>query len=363
MPGPRAISRATAIEKRILRILITGVTGFIGSHLAEHLIAEGHYVRGLARQPERARWLARQGVDIVRGELLDCASLKQTVLGCDTIVHAAAWTGGPGVSSREAWATNVAATRHLLQIAQRHDVQRFLYFSSVAVYGLNSSPMIDETAPTPPVGQLYPDSKIAAEAMVRDAQSTALSTTIIRPASTYGPRGSAWSIGPVQQIQRGRLVLLGSDQGLVNPGYIDNLVGGILLALRSPQAGGETFNLCDGIVVTYRDFYLRYAAMLGQDRLPALPAGLARLAVSAPGRWLRRRLGRSVPGPWSYHFRFNPSRFSIEKARRLLGYQPQIDFAEGMRRTEAWLHQAGYLDDPMSPSSPDRPRRFENPEL
>jgi nucleoside-diphosphate-sugar epimerase len=330
--------------------LITGVTGFIGSHLAEHLVAQGHDVRGLARQPEHVRWLAEQGTDIVQGDLLDRASLKQAVSGCDAIVHAGAWTGGPGVSSREAWATNVAATRHLLQIARRQDVQRFVYFSSVAVYGLNSSPIINETAPTPPVGQLYPDSKIAAETLVRDAQDKTLSTTIIRPASTYGPRSSAWSIGPIQQIQRGQLVLLGSDQGLVNPGYIDNLVEGTVLALQSPRADGETFNLCDGTVVTYRDFYLRYAAMLGQDHLPTLPAGLARLAVSAPGQWLRRRLGRSVPGRWSYHFRFNPSQFSIEKARCLLGYRPQVDLAEGMRRTEAWLRQAGYLGDPPFPS-------------
>lgn len=307
-------------------------------------------MRGLARQPDNASRLAGQGVDIVQGDLLYGASLEQAVEGCDAILHAAAWTGGPGVGGAAGWTTNVAATRHLLQLARRQGTQRFIYFSSVAVYGLNSSPVIDETAPTPPVGQLYPDSKIAAEAMVRDAQSQGLSTTIIRPASTYGPRGFAWSISPIQQIQRGRLVLLGSDQGLVNPGYIDNLVEGTLLALSGPQADGETFNLCDGIVVTYRDFYLRYAAMLGKDRLPTIPPALARLAVSAPGQWLRRRLGRSVPGRWSYHFRFNPSRFSIDKASRLLGYQPQVDFDEGMRRTEAWLRQTGYLDDPALPS-------------
>jgi len=317
--------------------LITGVTGFMGSHLAERLLAEGVAVRGLARRPASAAFLARQGAEIVPGDLAERVGLEEAVRDCQAVLHTAAWTGGPDAGERQAWTINVAATGWLLQAAQNAGVQRFVYFSSVAVYGLNAAPLIDESAPTPPVGQLYPDSKIAAETLVAAAQADGLPTTIIRPASTYGPRGTAWTTGPVEQIQAGRLVLLGEDRGLVNPGYIDNVVDGVLLALRSPAAVGETFNLCDGTAITYREFYGRYAAMLGRERLPVYPAWLARGAVSPPGRWLRRLLGRPAPGPWSYHFRFNPSRFSIAKAQRVLGYAPAVDLDEGMRRTEQWL--------------------------
>lgn len=329
-----------------MRVLITGVTGFMGSHLAERLLAEGVAVRGLARRPASAAFLARQGAEIVPGDLAERAGLEEAVRDCQAVLHTAAWTGGPDAGERQAWTINVAATGWLLQAAQNAGVQRFIYFSSVAVYGLNSAPLIDESAPTPPVGQLYPDSKIAAETLVAAAQADGLPTTVIRPASTYGPRGTAWSIGPVEQIKAGRLVLLGEDRGLVNPGYIDNVVDGVLLALRSPAAVGETFNLCDGTAITYREFYGRYAAMLGRERLPVYPAWLARGAVSPPGRWLRRLLGRPVPGPWSYHFRFNPSRFSIAKAQRLLGYAPAIDLDEGMRRTEQWLRARLALAEP-----------------
>lgn len=326
-----------------MRVLITGVTGFIGGHLAERLLAQGAAVRGLARRPADAAWLAGQGAEIVAGDLLDRASLAGAVQGCDMVLHVAAWTGGPGLSEQQAWIANVAATGWLLHAAQNAGVQRFIYFSSVAVYGLNAAPVIDETAPTPPVGQLYPDSKIAAETLVAAAQADGLATTIVRPASTYGPRGGAWTVGPVEQIKAGRLVLLGRDEGLVNTGYIDNVVDGVLLALRSPAAIGETFNLCDGTAITYREFYGRYAAMLGQERLPVYPAWLARGAVSPPGRWLRRLLGKSAPGPWSFHFRFNPSRFSIAKAQRVLGYAPAITFEQGMAHTERWLREQSYL--------------------
>ncbi len=326
-----------------MRALITGVTGFIGSHLAERLLAEGVVVRGLARRPAEAAWLAQQGAEIVQADLAQRAGLHEAIQGCDAVLHSAAWTGGPEIDQRTAWTINVAATGWLLQAAQDAGVQRFVYFSSVAVYGLNPAAVIDESAPTPPVGQLYPDSKIAAETLVRAAQADGLPATIIRPASTYGPRGAAWTVGPVEQIKAGRLVLLGEDRGLVNTGYIDNVVDGVLLALHSPAAIGETFNLCDGTAITYREFYGRYAAMLGRQRLPVYPAWLARGAVSPPGRWLRRLLGKPVPGPWSYHFRFNPSRFSIAKAQRRLGYAPAIGLDEGMQRTEQWLRAQGTI--------------------
>lgn len=336
-----------------MQILLTGITGFIGGHLAQRLLAAGYQVRGLARAPQQAAWLAHPRLEIAPADLQAPASLAHVAEGCDAVLHTAAWTGGPGLSDAAAWTVNVAATGWLLRAAQQAGVRRFLYFSSVAVYGVNHSAVIDERAPTPPVGQLYPDSKIAAEALVAAAQAEGLSTTVIRPACTYGPRGGAWTLGPLQQIKSGRLVLLGQDRGLVNTGYIDNVVDGVLLALDSSAAVGETFNLCDGHTVTYRDFYLRYAAMLGRSSLPQYPAWLARGAVSAPGQWARRVLGKPVPGPWSYHFRFNPSRFSVAKAQRVLGYVPAVSYDEGMARTERWLREQGYL--------PDRPASWRSP--
>jgi 2-alkyl-3-oxoalkanoate reductase len=321
-------------------VFITGVNGFIAGHLAERLRAAGVPVCGLARRPEAAAWLAAQGVEVYAGDLLDFAALTAALEGCRTVVHAAAWTGGPDLGAERAWQTNVTGTAHMLAAARAARVERFVYISSVAVYGLNRAPLIDESMPTLPVGQLYPDSKITAEAEVRAA---GLPYVIVRPASTYGPRGDAWTLGPIEEMRRGRLVLLGQDRGLVTPGYIDNVVDGILLTLGNPAALGETFNLCDDRAVTFREFYLAYARMLHRDRLPAVPGWLARLSRTAPADWVRRLLGRPPIGPWSLHFRLNPSQFSIERANRLLGYRPAVDFAEGMRRTEIWLRQAGYL--------------------
>jgi 2-alkyl-3-oxoalkanoate reductase len=321
-------------------VCITGVNGFIAGHLAERLAGQGVAVRGVARRPQAAGWLADQGIEVVAGDLLDAAILQDALAGCRLVVHAAAWTGGSELAPVDAWRTNVEGTANVLAAARAAGVERFVYVSSVAVYGLNRAPLVDESQPTLPVGQLYPDSKITAESEVRAA---GLPYVIVRPASTYGPRGSAWTLGPLDQIRRGRLVLLGADRGLVTPGFIDNVVDGLLLALGHPAAVGQTFNLCDDTAVTYRQFYLAYARMLGRPSLPAVPGWSARLSRSAPAGWARRLLGRQAIGPWTLHFRLNPSQFSIEHARRLLGYRPAVDFDEGMHRTQAWLKAAGYI--------------------
>jgi nucleoside-diphosphate-sugar epimerase len=121
------------------------------------------------------------------------------------------------------------------------------------------------------------------------------------------------------------------------------VVDGLWLTLTHPAAVGEAFNLCDDRAVTYREFYLAYARMLGRASLPTAPAWLALLARTAPANLLRRWRGRPPIGPWALHLRRNPSQFSVAKAQRLLGYTVQVDFAEGMRRTEAWLRAAGRL--------------------
>jgi nucleoside-diphosphate-sugar epimerase len=326
-------------------VLLTGVTGFIAGHLAERLLAEGISVRGTARRLSQTFEVSETskvspGFAVVQADLLDPPSLTRAAAGSCTIVHAAAWTGGPELLPEAGYRVNVEGTRNVLASAQAAGIERFVYVSSVAVYGLNRAPLVDESMPTPPVGQAYSDSKIAAEKLVRDS---GLPYVIIRPASTYGPRGTAWTIGPIESIKQGRLVLLGRDTGLVTPGYIDNVVDGLMLALSRSAALGQAFNLCDDRAVTFREFYLAYARMLGKESLPTVPGWFAGLARSRPGRLARRLAGRPEVGPWSLHFRCNPSQFSVAKARHLLGYAPRVDFAEGMRRTEAWLRAAGYL--------------------
>jgi nucleoside-diphosphate-sugar epimerase len=323
-------------------ILVTGAGGFIGSHICERLLELDVTVRALVREPARAAWLADQGIELVSGDLSDDSALRQAAAGCRAVIHTAAWTGTPDEPALGE-TVNVAGTEAVLAAAAAAGVERVLFFSSVAVYGINAAPVIDEAAATPLVGQAYPDSKIRAEAVVRRFASQGLGTVILRPASTYGPRGTAWTLNPLEQIRRGRLRLLGGGRGLINLGYIDNVVDGTLLALTQPQAIGQTYNLCDGVTITFREFYGYYARMLGKRRIPSVPGWVGHLAVSPAGRWLRRAAGRPDAGRWSLHYLQNQSRFSIDKLQHELGFRPYIAVGEGMKRTQVWLQAHGYL--------------------
>ncbi len=124
-------------------ILITGINGFIAGHLAERLLRQGVAVRGTARRTDAAAWLRQQGVEVVQADLVDRDALAKATEGCSTVVHAAAWTGGAELGAEAGYHVNVDGTANVLEAARAAGVARFIYISSVAVYGCNTAPLID----------------------------------------------------------------------------------------------------------------------------------------------------------------------------------------------------------------------------
>ena len=320
-------------------MLVTGATGFIGSHLAERLVAEGAHVRVLVRDPSRLIDALRDRVEVVTGDLRQPDSFAAVVAGREIIFHVAGWVGSPN-TYQAARAIGVTATRQLAQAAKAAGARRFVFTSSIAVYGPVSDGVVDETRPHWNV-YLYAQSKSIGEQVAFETAGDRFGVTVIRPAMVYGPRGHAWTVLPVQLAKRGLPVLIGGGRGLSHPVYIDNLVDAYLYAGTRPEAIGEAFTICDADV-PWRDFYGRYAAMAGR-RAWSIPVGLVWLfgLASEIGARLERRppaFTRSMLGFVSGH-----CCLSTEKARRLLGWSPRISLDEGLRCTEIWLREAGYL--------------------
>ena len=131
-------------------VLITGATGFVGSHLAERLVAEGALVRVLVRDPYKLIDSLRDRVEIVTGDLLQPDCFVLATRDIDAVFHVAAWLGTPN-SVEAAHAINVTATRQLAEAARSNNVRRFVYTSSIAVYGPVMSGVVDEAQPHWPV--------------------------------------------------------------------------------------------------------------------------------------------------------------------------------------------------------------------
>lgn len=323
-------------------ILITGVSGYIGGRLAMRLVEQGATVRGLARNPARAEDLAATGVEVVRGDVTNPASLAAAMVGCTLVYHAAAWVGERG--SRDAiWAVNVEGTRLAAQAAHEAGVRRFVHLSSCAVYGSPQNVFdIDESYPIRARGNLYADSKVAAEEAVWAAGRAGLPVVVARPSQVYGLGSPQFTLRPLAAIQAGKLRLIDGGKHLCKPVYIDNLVDGLLLCATHEAALGEAWNLTDGVPVPWRDFFGAYAAMVGVKlrSTPYVVAYMAGLGNEVAAALRGRKPGLSRATVQALRSR---NSYSNCKARERLGWTPAVDLAEGMRRTEAWLRSQGYL--------------------
>ena len=197
------------------RVFVTGATGFIGSYLARRLRAAGAHVLGLERTPGKGSSLASEGIEMVHGDITDHARMVEILrqYGVQIVLHLAAWLGQPPEPDL-AHRINVVATRSLAEASAAMGVKRFVFTSSIAVYGAFGDRDVDETTPVEPFGDPYGDSKVRAEqALAEIGHSMGLPFVIIRPGMVYGPGSPGWTVRLARWAKRGRLPLLGGGRG------------------------------------------------------------------------------------------------------------------------------------------------------
>lgn len=318
------------------KVFISGALGFIGSRLADHYRERGCEVRGvdLRAEPE---------LGVVAGDITEAGDWQAHASGCDLVVNTAAYVGFGGQLAA-VWRANVLGTRRMIDAAVAGGAERFVQFSSVTVFGFEFPDGVDESHPVRLTGNPYPDSKIASEQVTLQAHVAGeVAATIVRPGDVYGPRSRGWTVLPVNMIRSGQMVLPAGGSGQIGPVYVDDLVAGVTLAADSDQAAGEIFTIADGSAVEVREFFGHYARMLGKPLPRTAPASLAR-AIAAVGGKVETALGRDTEmSAASIDYLTKRGRYSIDKARKLLGYEPKVDLAEGMRRCEEWLRSEGLV--------------------
>ena len=324
-------------------VLVTGATGFLGSHVVDLLLKRGESVRALVRPGEAADRLARAGVEIRRGDLWDPASLEAAVRGVDRVLHCAARTGVWGPRS-EFERTNVRGVQTLMELALASGVRRFVHVSSIAVFGADIRGVADETTPTRMEPDPYSWSKLMGERVVEQAICERhLPATIVRPGWIYGPRDVGSFARFAAKIQQGSMVLIGSADNHLPLVYVRDVAQGILLSSEAVQAVGRTYVLVSDEPVTQREYLNAIAVELGV-RPPArhIPYRLA-LALGAVAEGLGHLDRRQAPPPltrYGVQLLGGENRFVISRARNELGFVPAVSLAEGVRRSVAWYRQA-----------------------
>jgi nucleoside-diphosphate-sugar epimerase len=320
------------------RVAVTGAGGFIGGVLCRRLTAEGAGVLGLDIDASAADRVGAAGADFRVCDTTDADAVAAALPGCELVVHTAAIVADFGPMEDYVRVT-VRGTRNVLDAAQATGVQRVVHVSSIAVWGSEHRAPLPEEAEPRPSGWPYQDTKAASDVLARRRGAV-----VVRPGDVYGPGSKQWAIRPLETMKSGRFALPRGRDGMVTPVYIDDLVECLVLAASSDAAEpGQAYVAWPGQVVSAADFMGYYARMLGRDRVPRLPATAHRAAVWVEERVAR--LARRPPAVTAEAVRYlnREHAYTVSRAREVLGWEPQVDLDEGMRRTEAWFREEGLL--------------------
>ncbi len=303
------------------KILVTGADGFIGSHLVETLVKEGHDVRAFVYYNAFGSrgWLddspCAEDVEFVAGDVRDANGVRNAMKGCSTVMHLAALISIPySYQAPESYVdTNVRGTLNVLQAARDLGVQKLVHTSTSEVYGTARFVPITEAHPLQ--GQSpYSASKTAADQMASAFHNSfGVPVAIARPFNTYGPRQSARAIIPtvISQIASGaRQLRLGALHPTRDFNYVSDTVRGFIAAAEADKAVGEVINIGSNFEISIGDLVKLIAELMGQ-----------RIEVRTEAERLR------------------PENSEVErlladnsKARSLLGWTPSYAGVEGLRR-------------------------------
>ncbi|HUQ15892.1 MAG TPA: NAD-dependent epimerase/dehydratase family protein [Gemmatimonadales bacterium] len=322
--------------------LVTGATGFTGSHLVRALVADGARVRVIARSAARAREILPEVIEIVEGDIADPGVVERAVEGVATVYHLAAVYREAKHRDSRYREVNVDASRRLLDAALAADVRRYVHCSTVGVHGHIASPPGDERTAYGP-GDVYQESKCEAEKVALSYRDR-IRLAVARPTAIYGP-GDTRLLKLFRMVARGRFVLLDGGENYYHMVHVNDLVRGLRLLGTHPKAVGEIFILGGERYLKLSELAAMIAAAAGVPapwlRLPARPFQLAGSLVEK----LCVPFGIEPP----IHRRrvdfYTKSRaFSIEKAKRLLGYHPEVRLEDGIRETLDWYLANRYIE-------------------
>lgn len=324
-------------------VLVTGGKGFLGQHLVRRLIEAGHEVRVLARPKSTRDQTKESEANVTWGDIRDRQTVEHAVEGVDHVIHLVSNFRNGGSDKKDAYAINVQGTENVLEACLKSQVKHLIHCSTIGVHGnVKCIPASEETPFNP--GDLYQETKLAAEKRVWEFfRQTNLPITVIRPISMLGP-GDLRMLKLFRMIKGGWFVMVGNGDALFQPAYIDDVVRGFLLCLGNEKAMGEAF-----IVGGEEHLPLKHLVRLIATELNVAPPKLK--VPLKPVQWLAALcegvcLPLGVEPPLHQRrvsFFQNNRAFSVEKAKRILGYQPQVSLPEGIRRTIHWYEEHGWL--------------------
>ncbi|MGB6852465.1 MAG: NAD-dependent epimerase/dehydratase family protein [Thermoanaerobaculia bacterium] len=322
------------------RALVTGAGGFLGSHLALALAANGYSVTALDIDLERLRRLPTPAhLELIDGDVTDPEVQRRALEGVGLVFHLAAAHLGVSQSEQAFRRINVGAVEGLVARSRETGVGRFVHCSSVGVYGRIRNPPADEETPCHPE-LVYERTKLEGESVVLDAMRSGLPAVILRPVWVYGP-GCPRTEKLFRALRKGRFVLAGGGQNLRHCIYVRDMTEAFQRAAAADSAIGQVIVVGDDRAVTVRHLVDEMARLADVRRPKSVPLALLYVAALA-AEWGGRVLGREPPiSRRTLRFFTANTAFDTGRARALLGFEPRYDLAAGLAETYEQLYGSG----------------------
>jgi nucleoside-diphosphate-sugar epimerase len=318
------------VELKGKQAAVTGAGGFIGSAVCRRLGEEGCDVVGLDIDPALAGEIEAAGAEFALADITDRSTLDPALEGVDLVVHTAAYVREWG-PMEDFIRVNVGGTVNVLDAAEAAEVERVVHISSVVVYGYENEGEEDESAHRRNCGVPYIDTKSAS-----DRIACRRGAVVIRPGDVYGPGSTAWVGRPAAMMQAGRMLLPGRGDGAMLPVYVDDLIEAIVLAAKKGEPG-QAYAIWDGSDTSFDHYFARLAQASGGREARKLPRGVL-TSIAGAVEAAYGALGR--PPEFGRHGVTLVDRrgtTSNRRAREELGWEPQVELEEGIRRSSEWL--------------------------
>lgn len=326
------------------KVLVTGSNGFTGSNLCRHLLDRGHHVIAMVRNSGNLDALAGQSVDIVYGDLaVENGIPKEALYNVETVYNIAAIYRQEGATRDVFFNVHVAGTERLLNAAKHAGVKRFVHCSTAGVHGHIEHPPANENAPFRP-GDWYQETKLEGEKLALSfGAEHNLPVSVIRPSPIYGP-GDMRFLKLFKAINNGTFWMIGDGKPLYHFVYIDDLVQGFLLAGEKEEAVGESFIISGPEYVSINKLVEMIAQELGKTvprrHIPVWPVMMAAKLCKT----VCHPLGIDPPlYPRRLDFFIKDRAFDSTKAKKVLGYLPNVGLQEGIAKTASWYHKNNYI--------------------
>jgi nucleoside-diphosphate-sugar epimerase len=325
--------------------VITGATGFIGRNIAESFHCRGDTVFATGRSEKVGRELSDGGIRFTSADLSDENQVVGAFAPADCVIHCGGKSADWGTAP-EFFDANVLGTQNVLRACERHDIRSLIFVSTPSIYFTGRDRFdISESDPLPEKQHThYARTKLAAERELLALSDRGFRIVILRPRAVLGPYDRTILPRIVSLSEKKRFPLINGGSALTDITYVDNVVDIVRLCLDAGEsAWNQVYNVSNGEPICMRDWF---AGVLEALDRPFRPKSVPESAASVVARLMeiatRLPFGPKKPSMtrFSVGYMAKSMTMSIDKARRLLGYQPAVSNDEGFQRLARWLGES-----------------------